>query len=78
MEQRGVGIQHQVVQKNKSKRDTQQIDMPPRLRWRVEIQVFQQQQIANGNAKPNASGRNNAGDDTDVIAPPKDGSCKIG
>jgi hypothetical protein len=27
-----------------------------------------------GNAKPNASGANNAGDDTDVVAPPKDDS----
>jgi predicted small lipoprotein YifL len=33
-------------------------------------QAAKEQRTADGNAQPNASGEDNAGDDTDVVAPP--------
>ena len=52
VEQHGVGIEQQIVQEHAAERDAEQVDVPARFGRRVEIEVFQQQHVADGEAQP--------------------------
>ena len=55
MEKSRIGVQHEVVKEHPAKGDAEQIDVPARLRRRIKIEVFQQQNVADGEPEPNAT-----------------------
>ena len=57
VEQHAVGVEQQVVQEDPAQADAEQVDVPARLRRGVEIEVFQQQHVADGEPKPHGGAK---------------------
>ena len=52
VEQRGIGVQHEVVKRQSGERDAEQVDVPARIGRRVEVEVLEQQDVADREAEP--------------------------
>ena len=52
VEQQRVRVEQKVIDEQAAERDAEQIDMPARFGWGVEVEVLEQQDVAHGEAKP--------------------------
>ena len=52
MEQHRVGVEQEIVQEDAADRDAGQVDVPARVLGRVEIEVLDQQDVADRKAEP--------------------------